>query len=426
MAKAIGVEQKLAIVRGVAWGTAVAAGARSGVLVRPHGIKKTRDSNLDDSLGKHFAYEAHAGAIAVSGSVPAYLRYGGGAMQRMIAEVMGTAGAPTYTSGVATNGTGAGTNQTLLKTGAGWTVNEHAGKWWQCTADSGQPTNVGVVRRITSNTSEILTFDATIPQATSATTQGTMSAGIATHVYQLAENLDGIFDCLVYLNGPAVDEYTSIKWTGFTIEGEIGGALMITFDGIAIDRETGSVVNTTTTFLNVTTPETANRIYYDQGVIRMNTGSGAALGVGDKIYPGKFSFRFGRNMAGVYGVGGSFNLIDEPSAAGLPECKLTLTFPRYTAATYFEDWDAGTAKKIDLVYTGSLIAGSSYRAFTLEIPNAQLSNVDAPVVDGIIEHPLEFDVLGREAAPTGMAVTLPFQITMTNDFCGDPLQAGNL
>jgi len=420
MGKAIGVETKLAARLGTTWGTAVACGAGDGILALAHGIKKSRESNLDDSLGNYFAYEAHPGAIKVEGDTPAYMRYDG--LDLLIAAAMGTSGNPAATVvGLASQTASAG-SATTLTGAAGMGTTQYVGKYVIVTAG----TNAGKCRKIISHTDTVLTF-ATMTTLCDNTSVFTISGAASTHSYQLANNLDGIFLTLAFLNGVGIDEYPSAKVHSMSIGGGIGKALEVKFGLLCYDRVTGSVINTTVTFANVTMRESANRIYYDQGVIRMNASSGAGLGAGDKIYPDSWELTLARKMSGVYGLGGSFNLIDEPSNDGLPECKLKMDFARYTASTYFAAWDASTIQKIDLTYTGALLSGATYRSLLIEIPSAQLSNVDLPVSEGIMKHPLEFDLLGCSASPTGMTAgtTLPFRLTLVNGFGGDPLQAGN-
>lgn len=418
-----GIELKIAARKASAWGTAVACGAMDGILMLPGSFKKTIANKIDDSLGKFWPTDSDTGEITAEGDRPFYMRYD--TLDALIAHFMGTAGAPTYTSGVATNGTGAGSTTTLLKTGAGWTVNEHAGKFWKCTADSGQPTNVGAVRRIVSNTADTLTFIA-IPAATSATTQGSMSAGIADHTYDLADSIDGLFVTLAVNNVISIQEAVTAKIAGVSIKGSIGNALTITFKIIAYNVITGSVTNTLVTFANVTYRDTENRVLHNQGVFRMNGRDGDALDSGDIIYPSEFELSADRKMSGVYGAGGSFNNIDEPTNDGIPEVKLKLTFPRFNSLTHFTDWEANTPMKMDVTFTGALISGSSYRTMVLLMPHLKYANVEAPEERGIIKHPLEFNALAVNAAPTGMTgITKPFRLTLKNTFGGDPLQAGN-
>lgn len=233
--------------------------------------------------------------------------------------------------------------------------------------------------------------------------------------FTLADSLDGLFGTFaVNKDGVYVEELPSLKITGFTIKGEVGKPVQITFEGIANDKRYDSVTNTGASFANVTYTETENRVLYRHCVMRMNAQSGGALAAGDKIYPSSFELSFKRAMSGVYGVSG-FDTIDEPTNDGKPEVTLRLEFPRDTAATLMTDFAAGNAKKMDIVFTGGLIADTYYRTFKMEFPNLHIKDADAPVVQGIIKQTVDFDCLGCAAAPTGMAaITKPFKVSVIN------------
>jgi hypothetical protein len=232
--------------------------------------------------------------------------------------------------------------------------------------------------------------------------------------FKLKETIDGLFSTFAVNNGINIDEYTSLKLTGFTLKGEVGKPVQAVFQAIADDRVTDSAVNTPESFAAVTYFEEKSRVLFSQAVFRMNAQAGAALGDGDKIYPSSFELSFKRKMKGIYAAGGA-DKIDEPTNEGAPEVRLKLDFPRYTAKTYFEDWDRGAAKKLDITFTGALIEGAYYRSFKIQFPNLSLASVDLPIEKGILKHPLEFECLASDAAPLGMTgITKPFQIDVIN------------
>jgi hypothetical protein len=243
--------------------------------------------------------------------------------------------------------------------------------------------------------------------------QGATSAYAQT--MSLAEHNDGLFATLAVDNRINVDEYTSVKMTGFTLKGEVGKPLQITFRCISMDRITDSSVNTPATFANVTYFETANRVLMSHGKIRLNARDGAALQDSDRIYPASFELTFRRNMAGLYGVGAGFDRIDEPTNNGQPEITLKLDFPRYASDSHFTDWDAGSAKKLDMTFTGAQIESPHNRQFRLQFANLKFANVALPVEQGILRHPVELNCLGCENAPAGMTgITRPFQMDVLN------------
>jgi hypothetical protein len=338
MGSATGVEARAAVKKAASWGTAVACGENDGVLILPHGLKKDRPNNVDDSLGLYCPKDSDPGEIKVEGDLPAYLRYDG--LDLLIAMAMGATG--------------------------------------------GAPVQQG---------------------ATSAYAQS----------FTLADHNDGLFATLAVNNQINVDEYTTVKLTGFTLKGEVGKPLRIAFHCIAIDRVTDSSTNDLTSSAGVTYFETANRVLMSQGKIRINDREGPALDDSDRVYPGSFELTFKREMAGVYGVASGFDRIDEPTNNGQPEITLRLDFPRYSADSHFTDWDAGNAKKLDMTFIGSQIESPYNREFKVRFPNLKFSNVDLPMEQGILRHPVELNCLGCESAPAGMSgITLPFQVDIIN------------
>lgn len=415
MSSAVGIETKAAIRKALAWGTAKACGVNHGLLILPGNIKKTRQDYKDDSLGQYFSTDSDNGEIKAEGDIQAYLRYD--SLDLLIAQAMGSSGSPVFTAPLVTGTATGGSASTLVKTAAAWVVDAYANKYVKITAGTGS----GQCRRVVSNTADTLTVDVadgnwTAPDGTSTFE---VSNIYATHPYDLADSLDGLFLTYCINNNINIEEFPTLKLTGFSITGGVGQPVKTTFKGIAYDKTTASVVNTLVTFANVTYRETANRVLYNQGVIRMNAQGGIALADGDKITPKTFTLDYTRAMRGEYGLG-TFNYIDEPTNDGPPNVTLSLEFPRYTANTYFTDWDANNRKKLDMTFTG---AGS--RSCKLEFPNLKIQDVDLPLDKGILKHPVKFDCLAAAAAPTGMTVTKPFRLTMVNTYCGDPLQIGN-
>jgi hypothetical protein len=239
--------------------------------------------------------------------------------------------------------------------------------------------------------------------------------------FLLARQLDGLFATFALNNYVNVEECPSVKVTGFTIKGEVGRPLQITFHCLANDKTTDSGVNTLATFQDVTYFETANRVLMSQGVFRMNARSGAALGAGDEIYPSSFELAFKRTMEGTCAAG-SPDMIDEPINSGMPEVSLKLQFPRYSTNAYFVDWDSDEAKKLDMTFTGAELESPFARLFKVEFPHLRFSSVDLPMERGILKHPVEFACLACESAPAGMdGITEPFRVGVVNRQSSDVL-----
>lgn len=186
--------------------------------------------------------------------------------------------------------------------------------------------------------------------------------------------------------------------------------------------------NSVASFASVTFFEEQNRIRYSEGVFRINTQGGSALGDIDKIYPASFELVSKRKVKGEYD--GKYktyypnvqDLIDEPANDGIMETTLKLTFPRHTSSTFLAALQADTRYKADMTFTGAVIEGAYYRQFKVQFPHLQLKNVDIADAQGNIKEPLEFIVHGATAAPTGMSgLTDPFWISGINRRTTNPL-----
>jgi hypothetical protein len=247
-------------------------------------------------------------------------------------------------------------------------------------------------------------------------------------LYRLDTDTDGYFATLAVNMKNYIEEHPSAKICGMIIKGEVGKPLQITFDIMSINKVYDSVVNTLVTYNNVTYFEQANRVRFSEGVFRMNDASAGALGAGNAIYPSSFEFSAKRKLKGEYDgqykyTNGSNvqDMIDEPQNDGAPEFTLKLDFPRHTSTTYLAALGADTRKKMDITFTGGLIASTYYRKFMLSFPHLQLKNDDPADAEGAIKEPLEFNCYGATAAPTGMSYTEPFWISGINRLTTDPL-----
>ena len=258
--------------------------------------------------------------------------------------------------------------------------------------------------------------------------QGGTSAAYA-YTYRPAADIDGQFVTFVEHMKNYIMEIPSLKITGFTLKGATGKALTLTLRVMGINRIHDSIINTTTSFDNVTYVETANRVSYSQGIFRINAASGAPLAVGDRIFPSSFEFSFHRRLKGEYTGGYLFtsgghtqDLIDEPTNDGPPAISLKLGFPRHTSATYLTILGGDVRQKMDITFTGAPIGEGYNRTLALRFPHLQLINDDPADEEGVIKEPLKFRVLAPETSPPGMkGITDPFQISGINQNTADPL-----
>ncbi len=247
------------------------------------------------------------------------------------------------------------------------------------------------------------------------------------YVYDLADNLDGLFATFVRHWKNYVEEIRSLKVMSLTIKGEVGKPLQLVA-GCLGDHSARDDVNTTTTFNNVTIAEAAHRIHFAQGVFRMNDQGDVALDDTMKIYPSSFELTASRKLtqtaSGALTTGGTNprDIIDEPVNDGMPEVSLKLGFPYHTSKTRLDALGSDTRKKMDLTFTGSEIESGVNRSLKIELPHLQYKNVDIVDESGNIKEPVEFHVHGATTAPAGMTgITKPFRISGVNQRSTDPL-----
>lgn len=236
------------------------------------------------------------------------------------------------------------------------------------------------------------------------------------HTLQLATSTEGKFCTLAIDKGHSVWEYAGCKIAGFTLRGEAGKPLELVAHVICSDlaRNTTAGTNNNTTMASVTIPDTQRRVHFRQGVWWINAQGDAALDADDAIYPNKFELVFKRKLS-TDPVAAS-DVIQEPLEDGKPEVRLTLAFPKYTADTYLDAFVNETYQKLQVKFTGGLISGAYYYGLNFYFANLKCVNAEA-AVDGAgkIIHPLEFDCLGCDSAPTGMTgLTVPFKAEIQN------------
>jgi len=125
-------------------------------------------------------------------------------------------------------------------------------------------------------------------------------------VPQMADT-DGLFGTLAVYKGVSVHEYPSCKVDGFTISGEAGQPLNITFNLICDDLNLNTTegTNTAAAMAALTLPAPGNRILFRQGTFLLNDATAAALSDNDRIHPSRFSLTFKRGLEGDYLAGGN-------------------------------------------------------------------------------------------------------------------------
>ncbi len=257
-------------------------------------------------------------------------------------------------------------------------------------------------------------------------TAGTPSAaGTAAyrHTLRAADDTAGLFGTLAVYKGFSVHEAPSVKVDGFTMEGEAGGPVKITFHLIGDDLNinTTSGANTTAAISALDQPEPGLRVLMRHGRFLMGDQDGDALDASHEIRPNRFRLSFKRALAGDHLAGG--DAIAEPTPAGQPQATLELDFPTYTSDTFLTDLGNHTRKKASITFTGPEIESGHNYQLAIYLPHLVITNAEAAVNGaGKIAHPVSCALLAATSAPTGMTgITAPLAIDLTNTNPNDPL-----
>jgi len=419
MAKANGVDSKCALVLvpgNGTWGTALAAAAEDEILLNEiSGLDADDEMLEDESFGEEDQTYIDLGNQTAEPSIMSLARYGD--LDRFLALGMGGSSSPTYTTPSDSGTADSGGANTLTDTG-----NFTGDTWADYFVTITGGTGVGQTRRITSHTDDTLTVDANWATNPDGTSTYEISGAISTHVYTLESNIDAYWYCLAFWNGVAMVELPSLKPSGFTLRGEMGGYLEIELPCMSNKTEYASAVNTATT--NWTNTRNLKRIVMSQGVIRANAQAGAALQASDALTINSFELTVNQPKSGDRDLTNG-RYIGEPTKAGMREVTLTLNFPSHSAMTWFTDKDSENEKKLDMIWTGYLLGGATYAQLKFEMPRVKITKPEANPTKEI--NPLSVTLKGMlaTAAPTGMTVTDVLTATLVNGWGGDPKQPGN-
>lgn len=240
------------------------------------------------------------------------------------------------------------------------------------------------------------------------------------HILKVALKNDGLFGTLCGMPGAlGVESIPSWKPNKVVFKWDTGKPCQITISGAGVDVVLDGT-NTTTTFNNVTVLERANRVYAGQTVLWLNAQSGGALSASDKLGYSSLELTFERKQSGVYGTYVSTDtaprdLIDEPTNDGMFDASFKVDQGRTSVLTPRTDLKNNISKKAEIICTGPNIEGAIPYLIRFQFPHLKPKAYENPYSAGIITNSREFEVLGAEAAPTGMTGnTDPLWIYLTN------------
>ena len=242
------------------------------------------------------------------------------------------------------------------------------------------------------------------------------------NTYSIAANLEGLFATLAMKKSDTTHdiwEVPSATVGGFTFSGEICQLcnLTVNFQGNKIENL--SPVNTDLS--SVTYRTSSNILKMDSRTkFRMNTNAGAALQDSDKIYPFSFELVWNRPMTTNREAG--YSDASEPTQDGFAEATIRLTFDKYNIDTFMDAIGNGTAQKMDILFEGDIISGTTRYTWRFDLPKIQWTSGAADVGGpGQIQHVVEGRCLAVDTAPTGMTGTDPFDLYVINTLSASPL-----
>jgi hypothetical protein len=250
----------------------------------------------------------------------------------------------------------------------------------------------------------------------SAVTLVTSAVGQVTswqHVIDLAHDNDGLGLTLAVDKVQYVEELTSAKVHGFTLEDGDNGMMRVTYKVTGSKTTNISSINIAATVAGATFPSLANRMLKRQGVFRMNLNSAGGLGASDAVQAESIKFTFERpvDTPHVYGQ----DYIIEPADNGFPTFDLEVNYPRMNtvaANSLYAGLRDATGWKADWTFLGSYINSTDQYKVLFQFPYLQVVDFEAPVTGANQVKPKAmFKARLATTSPTGMAFVNPFRLT---------------
>jgi len=254
----------------------------------------------------------------------------------------------------------------------------------------------------------------------------TVDVSARLHTFQLNDSLDGIFGTLAIDKGPEVFEFASAKLLGFTITGEAGQPVTITFNKRAdsLARNTSSGTNNNTTMGSVTYRSKVFRTLMQHLTFRVNSQSAGALASpADDLKISRFTLQLDRPHSTDH-VSGQTGIIEPTEDGGLPVVTFGFDVPEYLGAVQLDRITGHTALKADLTFDSGVLIGSATQNadVVINIPQLILTAGEAPVNSANkITHAMNGRCEQAQTAPTGMTVTKPFEYLVHNILATDEL-----
>lgn len=250
---------------------------------------------------------------------------------------------------------------------------------------------------------------ATVTISTSANGQTTSWK----HVIDLAPSIDGLGLTLAIDKVLFVDELTSAKVYGFSLQPGDGGVMDKSFKVLGSKSTNISSINTRSTVNGATYPDLSNRVFRKHGVFRMNKQGAASLGASDAVPIESFSHEFERPQDAPHVFGQDY--VFEPGDNGFPTIKVTVSYPRMTtisANSLYQALRDDPQWKADIVFGGAYINSTDQLTEKYEYPALELDEWSAPLTGANQVKPsATFMAKMAVTSPNGMAFVNPFRLT---------------
>jgi len=238
------------------------------------------------------------------------------------------------------------------------------------------------------------------------------------HTFQWADFVTHFFTVVQERPGKIWECASAMPFkVAFKPEGSYIGAVLALRGNTIVDD---SATNTATQVDALTYANRGKFVNFVEGKLLMNAQSGAGLSdPTDKIEFSDFDLSFERAIDAVHVLGSS--VIALPKEGGFPKNTLKVMLPRVSDVNmaYFSTFKAMTAQKVQLVFTGPLIAAPYYYSVSFVLPRIRFAGPPDAKFEDIIKAGLTFEIEAAAAAPTGMAYARPYMEvinTQTTDY----------
>jgi len=219
------------------------------------------------------------------------------------------------------------------------------------------------------------------------------------HVFDWADEMAAFFTFVTMRNGviweiPSCVCYKlSLKMGNGKLQGSIG------LRGNFLKND--SVINTETEIDALTPEAEANFIKVQHGVLRMNDEGDTALDSGDILETADLQLDLERTVDAQISLGGNF--ISRPKESVFKHtAKLTLPYATAANVALFDKFVAKTAQKMDIVFSGPLLGGTTHYALSLGFPRMKFTAPPDVKLEDIMKNGLELLAEEAAAAPAGM------------------------